>query len=357
MILHEIIEAIKKLSPNDKDLIISFLVNSVSKVYDDEKIIDEVFERRNKNGFSCVHCKSNKVIQFGNYKADMGVNELKRQRYKCNDCKKTFTNSTSTPIHKTHKIDKWIPFVKCMLEGYSLRKSAEYIGDITHVTLFYWRHKLLSALEKIDFSAFSGIVEIDETYFLISNKGQKTGLIRKARRRGGASKYRGISHEQVCVLVARDREKSTYSKVIGMGRIVTKQLDEAIGKKLNKNNIICTDSWRAFSTYAKEKGLEHYRFKSDGKERVKGLFHIQNVNSYHGRLKGWLYRFRGVSTKYLNNYLAFFNFLEIVKNKSDDTTVRKMLVESCLFPTSLTNRDIRLNSLFESQVNSKYLLA
>ena len=44
-------------------------------------------------------------------------------------------------------------------------------------------------------------------------------------------------------------------------------------------------------TYAREKGLEHYRFKSDGKERVRGVYHIQNVNSYHSRLKGWLNRF------------------------------------------------------------------
>ena len=32
------------------------------------------------------------------------------------------------------------------------------------------------------------------------------------------------------------------------------------------------------------------------KERV---FHIQAVNAYHPRLKGWMLRFRGVATKYL----------------------------------------------------------
>lgn len=45
----------------------------------------------------------------------------------------------------------------------------------------------------------------------------------------------------------------------------------------------CTDAWRALSTYAKSKGLEHYQFKSDGTERAKGLYHIQNVNNYHSR--------------------------------------------------------------------------
>lgn len=36
-----------------------------------------------------------------------------------------------------------------MFKGYSLRKSAEIVG-VTWVTLFYWRHKLLSALKQMD---------------------------------------------------------------------------------------------------------------------------------------------------------------------------------------------------------------
>lgn len=54
-------------------------------------------------------------------------------------------------------------------------------------------------------------------------------------------------------------------------------------------------------TYAKEKGLEHYRFKSDGKERIRGVYHIQNVNRNHSRLKGWINQFNGVATKYLDH--------------------------------------------------------
>ena len=50
-------------------------------------------------------------------------------------------------------------------------------------------------------------------------------------------------------------------------------------------------------------GLSHYRFKSDGKQRVKVIYHIQNVSSYHSRLKRWMNRFNGVVTKYLQNYL------------------------------------------------------
>ncbi|MDQ0217378.1 hypothetical protein J2S21_000467 [Peribacillus cavernae] len=94
-------------------------------------------------------------------------------------------------------------------------------------------------------------------------------------------------------LIARDRQKSTYSGVLGRGRIVKTQLDNAIVSKLASDNTLYTDAWRSFSTYAKSKGLVHYRFKSDGVERAKGLYHIQNVNNYHSRLKGWMQRFNG----------------------------------------------------------------
>ncbi|PWV94474.1 hypothetical protein DFQ01_13039 [Paenibacillus cellulosilyticus] len=58
-----------------------------------------------------------------------------------------------------------------MIEGFSLRKCAEQLNDeVTHVTLFYWRHKILSALKQIPTEAFQDIVEMDETYFLYSEK-------------------------------------------------------------------------------------------------------------------------------------------------------------------------------------------
>lgn len=170
-----------------------------------------------------------------------------------------------------------------------------------HVTLFHWRHKILSALKQKDFDQFSGIIGMDETYFLYYEKSKRNINGRKARKRGGASQFRGISREQVCVLIARDRQKLTYPKVIGQGRIVKSRLEKAIGSKLSKSNILCTDAWRVFKTYAKDKGLEHYSSKSDGNERVKGLYHIQNVNNYHSRLKGWLDRFNGVATKFLDH--------------------------------------------------------
>lgn len=67
------------------------------------------------------------------------------------------------------------------------------------------------ALSALKNQSLEGIVETDETCVLYSEKGKRS-LSRKARKRGGVAKKRGISNEQVCILVARDRTKETISE-------------------------------------------------------------------------------------------------------------------------------------------------
>jgi hypothetical protein len=40
------------------------------------------------------------------------------------------------------------------------------------------------------------------------------------------------------------------------------------------------------------------------------MFHIQHVNAYHSRLKDWMRRFKGVSTRYPANDLGGRRLLE-----------------------------------------------
>jgi IS1 family transposase len=111
-----------------------------------------------------------------------------------------------------------------------------------------------------------------------------------------------------------------------VGRIEKTKVEKVIGSLISVDTILCTDGWRCYKTYAKEKGLEHYRI--DTKKTgyvIKGLYHIQNVNSYHGRLKQWLERFKGVASKYLNHYLAWFQFLEPIEFEATKSNLKDML--------------------------------
>ena len=71
-------------------------------------------------------------------------------------------------------------------------------------TSFQWHHRLLT-LPKTDRPLrLNGIAEVGEMYILESEKGARH-LEREPCKRGGAAIKRGISDEQVCILVAHDR--------------------------------------------------------------------------------------------------------------------------------------------------------
>lgn len=66
-----------------------------------------------------------------------------------------------------------------------------------------------------------------------------------------------------------------------------------------------------YTSYTSTKDVEHIIINESKKEYVKkGIYHLNNINNYHSRLKKWISRFNGVSTKYLQLYLVWFQFLD-----------------------------------------------
>lgn len=282
-----------------------------------DQVAKEVRDTRFSSGFACIYCGSVKVKRNGKYRS--------RQRYLCNDCGKSFNDMTASPLSGTRYPDKWLKFIKYMLDGLTLPKIANRLG--IHVsTAFYWRHKVLFALRSLGHDSLTGIVESDETFFLESLKGRKPVTFRKPRKRGGVAKLRGISKEQVCVVVAIDRQGDIVSQNAGRGRITATEIDAVLGSRLLPGSLLCTDSARNYIAFAKMKGLHHEMVNVHKSIYVRrGIYHIQHVNSYHQRLKQWMLRFKGVSTKYLDNYLFWFRFLERYKNLSSYEAKRAIL--------------------------------
>jgi len=108
-------------------------------------------------------------------------------------------------------------YIECMVEGKSLRQICDQL-EITLTTTFTWRHKFLNALKRLEREWFKGVLEVDETHLLESRKGDRHIMDRSARKRGGKSKKRGISNDQDCILVARDRTGKTHAQLACLGR-------------------------------------------------------------------------------------------------------------------------------------------
>lgn len=201
--------------------------------------------------------------------------------------------------------------MNCIIEGLPLRNAAKQCS-ISLSTAFYWRYKLLNIVSSyVNRIKLNGVLESDNTFFSVSMKGS-TPKDRTAKKRGEPARKRGLSRDKVCVTCAVSRNGNIYSKVATLGRATSGVLKKVLRKRISDTAILCTDKDSAYRRFAENAELRLVQVKAG---HVKGTYHIQHVNAYHSRLKAFMLRFKGVATKYLDNYLAWHNL--IVERKSD----------------------------------------
>lgn len=254
---------------------------------------------RFKDGLKCPYCNGTRIVLWGKRK---GI-----QRYHCKSCSVYFNDLTGTPMAWTKKLEKWSKMTQALQKSLTLEQTAAEL-NISISTAFRWRHRLLEGLganhQKVQ---LSGIIEIDETLFRISEKGSRK-LSRMPRKRGHGT-LRGRSKNQVYAVIARDRTRRTRS--FFLKQMSGKALISELGSSISKGSEVCTDAWRFYRTFINKLELRHIQLNmSRGRRVVHGIYHVQNVNSYHSRLKNWIRGFRGVATKYLLNYLNCFEHLD-----------------------------------------------
>jgi len=264
----------------------------------------------------CAHCQEHGVVCRGRASG--------LQRFHCGHCGKTFNALTGTPLAHLRYKGRWFGFAQSLSEGETVRKSADRC-DLAVSTAFRWRHRFLRAI-KTDAAPLCGIVEADETYVLESQKGSRTwkrseqgqpdavAPERKPRKRGGKASKRGLSGEQVPVLMAADRTGTTVSAILPA--VNADAIENVLSPVLNKDALLVTDGARVYPVCADKLGVSHEALNLSAGERVRGSLHIQTVNSRHERLKTFLRRYRGIATKYLDSYLKWFHLVGIQLNPS-----------------------------------------
>ena len=315
MTLNEIFQTLKSLSKADLNSVKEYL-ESLELNYNGFE--DFLLTKKSEKGISCPHCNSFNIKKNGH----KGL----IQRFLCKDCHKTFTSRNHTITFSSKKsFSVWKKYIDCMMNGFTVRKSAEICG-INKDTAFIWRHKILDALQNMQAEVtLEGIVEADEAFFPISYKGNhKKSVIfkmpRKAHKRGKQTHKRGLSREKVCVPCAVTRNGLSLAKITNLGRVSAKDIHHVFDKRIMPNSILCTDAISCYNDLARTEKLELIQLKT-GKSKL-GIYHIQHINSYHSMLKNFINRFHGVSTKYLNNYLVWHNLLNYAKESyAEKTTI------------------------------------
>lgn len=256
-----------------------------------------ILESRLVEKRACPHCDGVWVVRNG---SASGL-----QRYKCRACRRTFNALSTTPLARLRMKNKWLQQQDVLLQGLSVHRAAAAL-EVAATTAFRWRHRFLRLAQAVKATELCGVVEADETFFLRSCKGQRPG--RKARKRGGRVSREARGMDLIAILVARDRSGATADFLV---EAVSKAcLSQALKPHIHSDAILCTDGSAAMAAAANELCLHHEPLNLRAGERVRGPWHIQNVNAYHSRLKSWIARFRGVATDYLENYLGWFRALD-----------------------------------------------
>ena len=206
------------------------------------------------------------------------------RRYLCKSCGRTFNAVTGTPLQGLHKKERWLSFGESLAEGETAEDSAKRCG-ITNSTSFRWR-------------------------------------------RGGKAKTRGLSKDLAPVLFAADRSGATLGTALDSTRAA--EVAEALRPAVAKDAVLVTDGALCFPPCAESLGLEHVALNQSAGLRILGPYHIQTVGNRQSRFKGFLFHFRGVSTKYLGNYLQWYQLACLDRNASPSTCLGAAVNSACI---------------------------
>ena len=168
--VNNVIQQVSQLNTYEQGKVFEFLKNVLMSNVITNSVNEEIAENRFNKGKCCPFCNHDKISKYGKYHGKNGV----KQRYKCQnpDCKKTFNDFSKSPVSSSKKgIDKWLLYAQCMVNGNTIRQCAEIV-EINIATAFFWRHKIIDAIRKfVGYGSLEGVIELDETYFAISYKG------------------------------------------------------------------------------------------------------------------------------------------------------------------------------------------
>jgi len=288
--------------------------------------------------YQCPYChKKTKMIKKGFARG--------KQRYLCMDCyhKFTYDSHMITSFLKID-VDEFVEICINTLTMVPIHKTAKRLNRSIKC-VFLNRHKFLSMLEKYLESEkiqLSGTIECDETYVLESSKGSSLKR-RKARHRGEPSKFRGISHEQICIVTTTNRNEHEIFLAVGQSRPTKDIIQDTFKNNITQRSIIYTDGTDCYNLLAECKNCKVVHLK--GHQSYNQVEHLNVVNHIYSIIKNKLAQYRGVAAKYINRYTALFvcmrRFMEM-----DINELYEKLAWMIRYPFAITTKALRNHNLF-----------
>jgi transposase-like protein len=242
---------------------------------------------------SCPHCLGVRIQKWGSFAG--------RQRFRCKDCRRTYSTFTNTPLRYLKRVERWRVFVWCMDGRLTVRRTGALAG-IDKNTALRWRHRVLDHWRMEPHRRLRGSVAVDEFWMPLNEKGQRR-LFRPVRRHGHAPGRRKLGVERVSLLAAIERDGDaprdmwigcSDARVLGAS-----DYRGLLGRRLghvhevsSRRGPLC-----ALALFARRMGVAY---------RTETVHRAESVAWIGAELAHWLGPFRGVATHRLDNYLEWF---------------------------------------------------
>lgn len=255
---------------------------------------------RFRGGVACPHCEGTSIQRWGGFSG--------RRRYRCNVCRRTFSDFTGTPLAYLKRVEDWPGFCRCVVYTLSIRESAQTL-QMNPATAFRWRHRLLAALNAGDMrTGFAGSVVISETSFPYAEKGKRPPVTRPTR----PARPDSAVPARAWIVTARDLQGTTCTTVSGLRHPTAADIIRTLGARLAGATVGATGRgqrappvvlcpagpFSPAATAARRLALRHMRIHRQAPE-------VTELRHFVLRLRRWLRRFRGVATRYLDHYMAW----------------------------------------------------
>ena len=310
---------------------------------------------------SCPNCQSTIIVKNG--KRKNGI-----QEYKCKECNKKFTRFTDTILEKTRwHWEIWLKVLEMTINNYSLEKMLNVLEqdynctNINIKTLWHWRLKLIHAVASLPQPNLTGVIRIDETFIRESQKGSRNlksyiNEERKARKGRKPSKYGVMWAEFATITTAIDNRGYSVCNVSCLGKLTTELFVDIFDKYLISPSYICTDANAIYNSYCGLNDILEF-----SKLKRNNDLNLARVNELHSEIKKFINISKtNVSTKYLNDYILFFNYLRNWKVRFGHFPSSKKDVEE-IFKEILTQKinykinEVKQQELELPQPTGKYM--